>query len=64
MPDCGYCPADMLDDDIDTNGIEPGLNPNPSAEGFLSRLDKTTDAEGLPALPLIVAERHPPAYLM
>ncbi len=37
---------------------------SPSAEGFLSRLHKTTDAEGMPALPLIVAERSPPAYLM
>ena len=65
VPHCGYRLEDTLDDDIDTNGVIPGLNP--SAEGFLSRLHKTTDAEGLPglpALPLIVAERSPPAYLM
>ena len=52
----------MLDDDIDASGA--ALIEYPSAEGFLSRLYKTTDAEGLPTLPLIVAERAPPAYLM
>ncbi len=62
VPHCGYRPEDTLDDDIDTNGVIPELNP--SAEGFLSKLHKTTDAEGMPALPLIVAERSPPAYLM
>ena len=62
VPYCGYRPDDSLDDDVDTNGVIPELNP--SAEGFLTRLDKTTDAEGMPALPLIVAERSPPAYLM
>jgi len=64
VPACGYRPEDTIDDDIDTNGIRPGLNLNPSAEGFLSNLDKTTDAGGLPALPLTVAERDPPAYLV
>jgi len=49
VPHCGYRPEDMLDDDIDTNVVIPELNPS---------------AEGLPALPLIVAERSPPAYLM
>ncbi len=49
VPHCGYRAEDTLDDDIDTNGVMPGLNPS---------------AEGLPALPLIVAERSPPAYLM
>ncbi len=49
MPHCGYRPEDTLDDDIDTNGVMPELNPS---------------AEGLPKLPLIVAERSPPAYLM
>ncbi len=62
VPHCGYRAEDTLDDDIDTNGVLSELNP--SAEGFLSRLHKTTDAEGLPARPLIVAERSPPAYLM
>jgi len=48
---------DTIDDDIKTDGVRPGLNLNPSAEGHLVR-------EVLPALPLIVAERSPPAYLM
>ncbi len=55
VPHCGYRAEDTLDDDIDTNGVMPELNP--SAEGYPS-------AEGLPALPLNVAERSPPAYLM
>ncbi len=62
VPDCGYRPEDMLDDDIDTDGVLPELNP--SAEVFWSRSYKNPSAEGLPALPLIVAERDPPAYLM
>jgi len=62
VPACGYRPEDMHDDDID--GIVSTVVNYPSAEGFLSNLDKTTDAGGLPALPLIVAERDPPAYLM
>ncbi len=49
VPHCGYRPEATLDDDIDTNGVIPELNPS---------------AEGLPAPPLIVAERSPPAYLM
>ena len=49
VPHCGYRLKDTLDDDIDTNGVMPELNPS---------------AEGLPTLPLIVAERSPPAYLM
>jgi len=64
VPACGYRPEDTIDDDIDTNGVEIGLNLNPSAEGFLTGLDITTDAEEMPALPFIVAERDPPAYLM
>ncbi len=62
VPNCGYRPEDMLDDDVDASGA--ALIECPSAEGFLSRLDKTTNAEGSPALPHIVAERGPPAYLM
>jgi len=54
VPHCGYRPEDTLDDEVDTNGVMPELNP--SAEGCPS-------AEGLPALPRIVAERGPPAYL-
>ena len=54
VPTCGYRLEDILDDDVDTNGV--ALNMNPSAEG-------------LPALPQnsppwSVAERSPPAYLM
>jgi hypothetical protein len=48
VPRCGYRLEDTLDDDIDANGA--ALNRHPSAEG-------------LPALPLIVAELSPPAYL-
>jgi len=55
VPRCGYRIEDTLDDDIDADGA--ALNSNPSAEGW-------TSAEGLPALPLFVAERSPPAYLM
>jgi uncharacterized protein DUF222/HNH endonuclease len=62
VPDCGYRPEHSLDDDIETDGMT--IAQNPSAEGLLSGLDKTTDAEELPALPLIVAERSPPVYLM
>jgi hypothetical protein len=62
VPHCGYRLEDTLDDDIDANGA--ALIGCTSAEGFLTRLDKTTDAEGMPALPLTVAERSPPAYLM
>jgi len=62
VPQCGYRPEDMQDDDIETNCTT--LVNNPSAEGLLSRLDKTTNAEEMPAMPLIVAERDPPAYLM
>ena len=49
VPHCGYRIEDTLDDDIDTHGVLLELNPS---------------AEGLPTLPLIVAERGPPAYLM
>ena len=49
VPHCGYRLEDTLDDDVDA--ISAALNMHPSAEG-------------LPALPLIVAERSPPAYLM
>jgi hypothetical protein len=62
VPDCGYCPADMLDNEVDASGS--ALTENPSAEGFLSRLHKKNNTEGISALPLIVAERGPPAYLM
>jgi hypothetical protein len=62
VPDCGYCPEGTLDDDID--GIVSTLVNNPSAEGLLTNVDKTTAAEGMPALPLTVAERDPPEYLM
>ncbi|MCH9004741.1 MAG: DUF222 domain-containing protein [Proteobacteria bacterium] len=62
VPQCGYRLEDTLDDEVDASGA--ALIGSPSAEGFLTRLDKTTDAEGMPALPLIVAERSPPAYLM
>jgi len=61
---CGYRPEDILVDDIDTDGVELGLNLNPSAEGYLTKLDKPYNTEGLPALPFIVAERDPPAYLI
>ena len=54
----------MIDDDIKTDSVRPGLNLNPSAEGYLTKLDKTSNAEEMPALPFIVAERDPPAYLM
>ena len=49
VPHFGYRIEDTLDDDIDTHGVLLELNPS---------------AEGLPTLPLIVAERGPPAYLM
>ena len=62
VPDCGYRPEDMLNDDIDVI-VSTSVN-NPSAEAYLTRLDKTTSADGMPALPLTVAERDPPAYLM
>jgi len=62
VPHCGYHPADVLDDEVGASGA--ALIGCPSAEGFLTGMDKTIDAEGLPALPLIVAERAPPAYLM
>ncbi len=73
VPHCGYRLEDTLDDDMDANGA--ALNMHPSAEGQ-SVLPRNPDlyrknpivanpsAEGLPALPLIVAERSPPAYLM
>jgi len=48
VPKCGYRPEDMLDDDIDANGAD---------------LDRHPSAEGLPAQPLFVAERSPPAYM-
>ena len=48
VPNCGYRLEDTLDDDIDADGA--ALNRHPSAEG-------------LPALPLFVAERSPPAYM-
>ena len=54
VPNCGYRLEDMLDDDIDANGAD--LDRHPSAKVHPS-------AEGLPALPLFVAERSPPAYL-
>ena len=57
VPQCGYRPEDMQDDDIDTDGAKSGLNLNPSAEGH-------SNVEGLPTLPLSIAERDPPAYLM
>ncbi len=62
VPQCGYHLEDTLDDEVDASGA--ALIGCPSAEGFLTRLDKTTDAEGMPAMPLTVAERGPPAYLM
>jgi Domain of unknown function (DUF222)/HNH endonuclease len=31
VPECGYCPQDMMDDDVDVSSI---LVKNPSAEGF------------------------------
>ena len=49
VPSCEYRLEDMLDDEIDAN--EPALNMHPSAEGF-------------PAMPLFVAERSPPVYLV
>ena len=49
VPHCGYRLEDTLDDDVDA--VSAALNMHPSAEG-------------LTALPLIVAERSPPAYLM
>ena len=60
VADCGYRPEDMLDDDVD--GILCILVNNPSAEGLLTGLDKTTNAERLQTLPLIVPERSPPVY--
>ena len=64
----------MQNDDIDTDGVKPGLNLNPSAEGHSDKDGNADDAthgsrarligEGLPTLPLIVTERDPPAYLM
>ena len=62
VPDCGYCSDDILDDDVNVN--DASLMEYPSAEGFLSKLHKTTDAEQLPTLPQFVAERDPPAHLM
>jgi hypothetical protein len=72
VPQCGYCPADMLDDDI--NGIVSTLVNNPSAEGVstgeglptlaLIVADRGPNEEGMPTIPLNVAERGPPAYLM
>ena len=44
----GYRLQDMLDDEVDSSAV--ALNRHPSAEG-------------LPARPLFVAERSPPAYL-
>ena len=55
VPHCGYRPEDTQDDDIDANCTT--LGKNPSGEGFES-------VKKIPALPLIVAERSPPAYLM
>jgi len=57
VPDCGYRPEDTIDEDIENNDIKFGLNLNPSAEGHSNKA-------ALPALPFIVAEREPPAYLM
>ena len=62
VPDCGYCPADILQDDVNVN--DASLMECPSAEVFLSKLHNTTDAEELPTLPQFVAERDPPTYLM
>jgi hypothetical protein len=55
VPECGYRPEDTLDDDVEANCTT--LDKKPSAEGHPNK-------EGLPRLPLIVAERSPPAYLM
>jgi len=55
VPQCGYRLEDILDDDVNVN--DASLIEYPSAEGH-------SNEEGLPTLPLIVAERDPPAYLM
>ena len=55
VPRCGYRPEDTVDDDIDATGTIPGTHD--SAESCVY-------AEEMRALPLIVAERSPPAYLM
>jgi hypothetical protein len=55
VPQCGYRPEDMIDDDID--GKVYTLVNNPSSEGYPT-------AEVLPTLSSIIAERGPPAYLM
>ena len=52
VPHCGYRPEDRLDDDID--GIVYTLVNNPSAEGYHNK-------EGLPTIPLNVADRGPTA---
>jgi hypothetical protein len=79
VPDCGYCLDDILDDDVNVNDASllgprsatncgnvgnSSLLRSPSAEGFLSNLHKTTDAEQLPTLPQFVAESDSPTYLM
>ena len=48
VPNCGYRLEDALDNDIDANGADLDMHPS---------------AEGLPVLPLCVAEHSPPAYL-
>ncbi len=55
VPQCGYRLEDILDDDVNVN--DASLIECPSAEGHSNK-------EGLPRLPLIVAERSPPAYLI
>jgi hypothetical protein len=55
VPECGYRPEDMLDDDFDANLST--LGNYPSAEGLLT-------GKEIPALPCVVAERDPPVYLM
>ncbi len=55
VPHCGYRPEDFVDDHIDTEFSD--ADKNDSAESCVY-------AEEMRALPLIVAERSPPAYLM
>jgi hypothetical protein len=55
VPRCGYRLEDTVDDDIDATGAIPGMHDSAESRDC---------ADELPALPLIVAERSPPAYLM
>jgi hypothetical protein len=55
VPRCGYRLEDTVDDDIDATGAIPGMHDSAESRVYV---------EEMRALPLIVAERGPPAYLM